>query len=451
VPFLSVRNLRVHFKVREPREGWVRAVDGVSFDLDEGETIGLVGESGCGKTTLAYAITQLLPANAHVRGGQVFFRLDDKLAPYRREYWDLAEGRVDADIGKTRAELEGLRARAVDAATAERIRDLEERVEVLRHPLSETYRAYLGPEVRALRAQVARFQERIRLGDGTARKELREAQSRLTAASQEGDLIAVTRRSDGRLRDYHPALSAIRWKHISIVFQGAMNALNPVHRVGDQIVEAIRTHEEITPDEAKKRVEALFKLVGIPTDRIENYPHEYSGGMKQRAMIAMALALDPKLVIMDEPTTALDVITASKIMDEVLRIQQDLKMALIIISHDVSVVAKVADRIAVMYAGQLVEESTSEEIFGRTLHPYTEGLLGAFPSITGPKRRLESIPGSPPSLVNPPGGCRFHPRCRYAKDICTTQEPGYVRPANGHRALCHFSQDFFASGGLGAS
>src|SRR5437867_5232993 len=160
-----------------------------------------------------------------------------------------------------------------------------------------------------------------------------------------------------------------------------MNALIPPYRVGNQIDRAIRAHEDLTPDSARKRVEELYRLVAIPVDRIHNFPHEYSGGMKQRAMIAMALALDPKLVIMDEPTTALDVITAAKIMDEVLRIQKSMQMTIIIISHDVSVVAKVANRIAVMYAGQIVEESSGQNLFHRTLHPYTEGLLGAFPSI----------------------------------------------------------------------
>src|SRR5207249_11260105 len=218
--------------------------------------------------------------------------------------------------------------------------------------------------------------------------------------------------------------------------------------VGNQIVEAIRAHEDLTPDSARKRVEDLYRLVGIPVDRIDNFPHEHSGGMKQRAIIAMALARDPKLVIMDEPTTALGVITAAKIMDEVLRIQKAMQMTIIIISHDVSVVAKIANRIAVMYAGQIVEESSGQNIFKRTLHPYTEGLLGAFPSILGARRRLEAIPGNPPSLLTPPSGCRFHPRCKYAKDICSTVEPDYVAPEPGHRALCHFSQDFFAQGGL---
>jgi peptide/nickel transport system ATP-binding protein len=227
-----------------------------------------------------------------------------------------------------------------------------------------------------------------------------------------------------------------------------MNALNPVYTVGDQIIEAIQIHQDMTRDEARARIEELYHLVGIPTDRIDNYPHEYSGGMKQRAMIAMALALGPRLVIMDEPTTALDVITAAKIMDEVLRLQETLKMTLMIISHDVSTVAKVADRICVMYAGEIVEEAPSKKVFAQALHPYTEGLLGAFPSVKGVKKRIDAIPGSPPSLVSPPSGCRFHPRCKYAKDICTTTPPPYVVPEAGHRSLCHFSQDFFAQGGL---
>jgi peptide/nickel transport system ATP-binding protein len=162
----------------------------------------------------------------------------------------------------------------------------------------------------------------------------------------------------------------------------------------------------------------------------------------------MALALGPRLVIMDEPTTALDVITAAKIMDEVLRLQETLKMTLVIISHDVSTVAKVADRICVMYAGEIVEEAPSKKVFAQALHPYTEGLLGAFPSVKGVKKRIDAIPGSPPSLVTPPSGCRFHPRCKYAKDICTTTPPPYIVPEAGHRSLCHFSQDFFAQGGL---
>ncbi len=448
MPLLSVRNLRTYFRVKG---GWVKAVDGVSLDVAAGETVGLVGESGCGKTTLAYSITQLLPSNAYVFGGQIFFAPEGRADRYRSEYWNLAEARIAQELAQAQSALQGLAASVQSDETAKQVQDLQERIELLRHPLSGTYRQFLANEIHQLQQTVGGLSARDgSANDPSMRKQLREAKDRLRAAMQDGDLVDMVRRRDGRLREYDPKLNAVRWKQISIVFQGAMNALNPVYTVGNQIIEAIRAHEDVTPQAARQRIEELYRLVGIPTDRIDNYPHEYSGGMKQRAMIAMALALDPKLVIMDEPTTALDVITAAKIMDEILRIQELLRMTIVIISHDVSVVAKVADRIAVMYAGEIIEESASGNIFKRILHPYTEGLLGAFPSITGSKRRLEAIPGSPPSLVTPPSGCRFHPRCKYAKDICTTEAPKYQIPEVGHRALCHFSQDFFSQGGLHA-
>jgi peptide/nickel transport system ATP-binding protein len=443
VPLVSVRKLRVYFKVQA---GWVRAVDGVDLDVDAGETVGLVGESGCGKTTLAYAITQLLPSNAHVLGGQVLFEGENVANPYRGEYWSLAESRFEKPRVEMKARLAQMPA---EDGSSEAREELLEQIEALEHPLSETYRKYLDPEIVALRKKVDSLSDRWEANDQTVRRPLLESRKRLEAATQVGDLIDITRLKDGRLREYDPKLNAVRWKQISMVFQGAMNALNPVYTVGDQIIEAIQTHEDVDDGQARQRVEELYRLVGIATDRIDSYPHEYSGGMKQRAMIAMALALNPKLVIMDEPTTALDVITAAKIMDEVLRIQKQLKMTLIIISHDISTVAKVADRICVMYAGQLVEESASKDVFYRTLHPYTQGLLGAFPSVEGQKRRLEAIPGTPPSLVTPPSGCRFHPRCRYVKDICSTTDPPYfVTTDRTHRALCHFSGDFEQQGGL---
>ena len=444
MPLLSVRNLVVHFKVQQ---GWVRAVDGVNLEVDEGETVGLVGESGCGKTTLAYAITQLLPTNAYVLGGQIIFGGEASASRYRAEYWQLAEARMRRDMESLKAKLDSVPKTENDSNPGS-AGALGQQLAALENPLAETYRQYLAKEIGTLERRVDDASNRVAAGDAKMRRVLGEATARFQAANQEGDLLGITRLKDGRLRGYHPKLNAIRWKQISIVFQGAMNALNPVYTVGDQIVEAIQAHEELDDFESRERVKELYKLVGIPVDRIDNYPHEYSGGMKQRAMIAMALALNPRLVIMDEPTTALDVITAAKIMDEVLAIQKQLHMTLIIISHDVSTVAKVADRIAVMYAGQIIEEASSRNVFYRTLHPYTEGLLGAFPSVKGEKRRLEAIPGSPPSLLTPPSGCRFHPRCKYAKDICKTTMPPYVIPEPGHRALCHFSQDFFAQGGL---
>src|SRR2546428_6144386 len=447
VPLLAVRNLRTYFKVQQ---GWVKAVDGVNLNVDAGETVGLVGESGCGKTTLAYSITQLLPSNAYVFGGQILFGADGRIDRYRREYWKLADERIANALDEAQQALGQLRGSGASSEAEPKIKDLEERIALLQHPLSATYREYLVGEIQALEAEVDNLSRRAESGGGEeVKRRLRESRDRLAAATQQGDLIEVVRRRDGRLWEYHPKLNAVRWKQISIVFPGAMNTLNPVYTVGNQIIEAIRAHEDINSESARRRVENLYHLVGIPTDRIDNYPHEYSGGMKQRAMIAMALALDPKLVIMDEPTTALDVITAAKIMDEVLRIQKQFKMTLLIISHDVSTVAKVADRICVMYAGQLVEESASLRIFKETLHPYTEGLLGAFPSVTGEKRRIEAIPGNPPSLLHPPGGCLFHPRCKYAQDICKTEPPPFFWTADGkHRALCHFSRDFLAQGGL---
>ena len=446
MPLVSVRNLQVHFKVQQ---GWVRAVDGVSLDVDEGETVGLVGESGCGKTTLAYAISQLLPSNARIVGGQVFFNVPPAHARYRDHFDRVADERIAKDLSDLEVRASQSAGGAGDGRAGRLQGDMEDRIRSLRHPLSATYREYLEPELKQLRSKVESLQARAAAGDANSRRLLGDLNARLQGASQSGDLVDMTRLPDGRLREYDRKLNAIRWKQISIVFQGAMNALNPVYTVGDQIIEAIQAHEDIRYEAAHKRVEDLYRLVGIPKDRIDNYPHEYSGGMKQRAMIAMALALDPKLVIMDEPTTALDVITAAKIMDEILRIQKQLRMTLLVISHDVSTVAKVADRICVMYAGQLVEESSSSRIFNETLHPYTQGLLGAFPSVKGEKHRIEAIPGSPPSLVTPPSGCRFNPRCKYAKDICTRQEPPYFTTPDGrHRALCHFSGDFLGQGGL---
>ncbi|MBI5001600.1 MAG: ABC transporter ATP-binding protein [Euryarchaeota archaeon] len=195
---------------------------------------------------------------------------------------------------------------------------------------------------------------------------------------------------------------------------------------------------------AKQRVRELYRFVGIPLDRIDNYPHEYSGGMKQRAMIAMALVLNPKFIIADEPTTALDVIMQRRILKEMQKLQREFHMSMIIISHDVSVVAEIANHIAVMYAGKVVEYGAARQIFKETAHPYAEALLGAFPSIRGAKKRLATIPGNPPSLLNPPKGCRFHPRCRYAGEICAAKEPTMVEVGPGHFSHCHFAREFAA-------
>ena len=328
---LEVKDLKVHFKIQN---GWVKAVDGVTFSIDSGETMGLVGESGCGKTTAAYAITQLLPPNGYIKGGHIYFK-----------------GR---------------------------------------------------------------------------------------------DLLKLSMRKDGSLDDYNSEVRKIRWTEISMIFQGAMNAFNPVFKVGDQIIEAIQLHEDVDDKAAEKRAKELFEFVGINPDRIENYPHEFSGGMKQRAMIALALALSPSFIIADEPTTALDVITQDRILLEIKKLQQEWNMAMMIITHDVSVVAEVSDKIGVMYAGLMMEVGKATQVFKNTAHPYTAGLLGSFPSIKGPKRRLESIPGFPPDLVNPPSGCPFHPRCRYAQPKCSEKRPAGISVEPDHISYCHFAMELWS-------
>ncbi len=181
-------------------------------------------------------------------------------------------------------------------------------------------------------------------------------------------------------------------------------------------------------------------------ERAKGYPHEFSGGMKQRAMIAMALACKPGLIIADEPTTALDVIMQDRILGEIRDLQREFNLAMMIITHDISVVAEVSDRIVIMYAGEVVEERPTGNVFERPAHPYAIGLLEAFPSVKGPRRRLRAIPGSPPDLVNPPTGCRFHPRCRFAQDICQTTRPPIIEVEPGHKAQCHFAKDVFEGG-----
>ena len=320
MPVLSVKNLVMHYRTKK---GYVRAVDGVSFDVGTGEVLGIVGESGCGKTSISMAILRLLPENAEFRGGQVFFN------------------------------------------------------------------------------------------DG----------------NETVDLVGL---ADSAMQKY-------RWKGISMIFQSAMNSLNPVYRIGDQILEAMKRHyPEISREAARKRVEELFRLVGLDPKRVKQYPHQYSGGMKQRAVIAMALACDPRLVIADEPTTALDVIVQDRIMRELKRIQRDLDMSMIYISHDIAVIAEVSDSVAIMYAGKLVELADTAAIFDRPKHPYTNGLMNAFPSVVGKKRRLCTIPGEPPDLLNPPSGCRFATRCSYADDQCKKADPEFRALEEGHYVACFY-------------
>lgn len=230
----------------------------------------------------------------------------------------------------------------------------------------------------------------------------------------------------------------IRWKGISLIFQGAMNALNPVYTVENQIVEAIRTHEEdVGKKAAKERVKKLFELVGLDPSRASNYPHEFSGGMRQRAMIAMALACNPDMVIADEPGTALDVIVQAQVLKLVSSLKEKLNLGVIMITHDLSIISETCEKLAIMYAGKIVELGDVVSMFKEPLHPYTQGLILAFPNIREERRKMESIPGSPPNLLNPPPACRFHPRCKYAMEICRKEEPEFKEASGGHFVACH--------------
>ena len=310
---LEVKDLSMTYQIRQ---GEVKAVQDVCFHLTRGHSLGLVGESGCGKSSIANCLMGLLPDNARVSNGQVM------------------------------------------------------------------------------------------LGGN--------------------DLLTM---ADETLRHY-------RWNRIAMVFQAAMNILDPVYRVGDQIIEAMEAHA-VGPTESgsRERVADLFRKVGLDPQLMDRYPHEFSGGMRQRAVIAMALSCDPDVIIADEPTTALDVIMQDRILRELKAIQRESDLAVIYISHDIAVIAEVTDRVAVMYAGRLVELGTTVEVLTSPLHPYTEALVSSFPSLSGEKRPLSVLGGEPPDLVTPPPGCPFHPRCPAATDICRTEFPPRVNRGE-HWAAC---------------
>jgi len=314
---IDVRDLAVNY-------GAVRAVDGIDLTIAAGEILGLAGESGCGKSTVANALMQILRPPAQITGGSISFR---------------------------------------------------------------------GEE--------------------------------LTGLSKE------------RLRKF-------RWRNVSMVFQSAMNALNPVMRVGDQFVDMMRAHEHISKSGALRRAAELFEVVGIDARRVRAYPHELSGGMRQRVVIAMALALNPELVIMDEPTTALDVVVQREILQQVRELQRELGFAVLFITHDLSLLLEFASRIAIMYAGEIVEEAPAAAFKTNALHPYTVGLMRSFPPLTGPIAHMTGIPGSPPDLADPPSGCRFHPRCPFCTgddpklyNLQTTVRPTLHEAAPNHHVACH--------------
>jgi peptide/nickel transport system ATP-binding protein len=313
-PLLEVNDLHVQYRGSPP----VQAVDGVGFTLEPEMNLGLVGESGCGKTTTARALIKLLPRNGAITGGRILWR------------------------GK--------------------------------------------------------------------------------------DITNYTRAQ----------MNHIRWKQIAFVPQSAMNSLDPVYRLGDQLIEPILAHEAVSKREARERAEQLCNLVGIDPARLHDYPHQLSGGMKQRLVIAMALALNPHLIIADEPTTALDVIVQDRILKQIVDLQREFGFAMIYISHDVGVIAETCQYIAVMYAGKIVEYGPVHEVLKHPAHPYTMGLKNAFPDIRHPKR-LISIPGHPPRLDPPPTGCRFASRCPFVTERCLTEDPPLITVGARHTAACYYT------------
>ena len=313
---LAIEDLVVTYRLRTRP---VRAVDGLTLSIEAGQRVGLVGESGCGKTTVARALLGILPTNGSIERGRIL--------------------------------LDG--------------RDL----------------------------------------------------TRLSAAE----------------------MRAVRWRRIAMVPQSAMNALNPVLRVGDQLVETIRIHEPVGPARARSRAAELFERVGLEPRRLQDYPHQFSGGMRQRATIAMAVALRPQLLIADEPTTALDVLVQDRILTLLEQLCADLGLALLYITHDVPVVAELCDAVGVMYAGKLAEFGPLAEVFSAPAHPYTMGLLQASPKRITDRFELTSIPGAPPNLAAPPHGCRFAARCPFADDRCHALEPELISLNAQHAAACHYA------------
>src|SRR5713226_1011233 len=269
------------------------------------------------------------------------------------------------------------------------------------------------------------------------------SKSTATEPVEAADAVDILQFSPAELREF-------RWNELSIVFQSAMNALNPVLNIGAQITDVLRTHRpEMGPDSRRQRAIELLRLVGIAPDRIRSYPHELSGGMRQRAIIAIALALSPELIIMDEPTTALDVVVQREILMEIMSLRERLNFSVIFITHDLSLLLEMADKTAIMYAGRIVETATNQELLRQPRHPYSYGLLNSFPSLHGPRRKMTGIPGSPPDLRAVPAGCSFHPRCPMAFEACSRSIP-MLRASTAETpeqlVACHLYDPRFNSG-----
>ena len=314
---LEVKNLKLYYHTSK---GAVRALDDVSFDLYKGETLGLVGESGCGKTTTGVALLKMPSPPGRIEAGS-------KIILAGRDIMTLSE------------------------------------------------------------------------------KEVRKT---------------------------------VRWEQVSMVFQGAMNCLTPVYTIGKQMMETLREHRDMDKKQAEELIKEYLGLVGLPPEVMGRYPHEMSGGMKQRIVIATALFLKPKLVILDEPTTALDVIVQAQIINLLKKLKKTFDLSFIFITHDLSLEAEISDRICVMYAGKIAEPGTNQQIYGKQgpMHPYTEKLLQATPLLRKKVESLSYIPGTPPDLIDPPKGCRFHPRCHRVMDKCSQEEPPLLEIEPGHLVAC---------------
>jgi peptide/nickel transport system ATP-binding protein len=316
-PLLELRDLVVEYGTDH---GAVTAVNGISLSIEPGQIVGLAGESGCGKSTIANAILQVLRPPGRIAGGQILFKGRD---------------------------LVGLR-----------------------------------------------------------QTELRR----------------------------------IRWRNVALVMQSAMSSLNPVTRIGDQFVDMFLAHQKISKRFALMKAAELLEVVGIDRNRLRSYPHELSGGMRQRVVIAMAMALGPELLLLDEPTTALDVIVQREILQQLQELQREMGFAVLFITHDLSLLVEFSDRIAIMYSGDIVEEADAAELFAHPAHPYTAGLMASFPPLSGELTTMTGIPGNPPDLHNPPNGCRFHPRCPAARrQPCHLEMPALrAVAAPKHQVACHF-------------
>lgn len=240
----------------------------------------------------------------------------------------------------------------------------------------------------------------------------------------------VLKMSEKELRDF-------RWNDVSVVFQSAMNSLNPVITIGEQLTDVIIAHKRISLKEANKKAVELLGVVGLHGDRLQSFPHQLSGGMRQRVVIAIALALEPKLIIMDEPTTALDVVVEREILNELYDLKEKFGFSILFISHDLSLMGEIADRIGVMYAGNMIELGDAKTVFSNPSHPYTKGLISSFPTIHGPKTRLYGIPGDPVDLLRLPKGCNFHPRCNDCTEVCVKDEPKLLELNADYKVACH--------------